>query len=153
MRFGNGEVMRAVTILLRYHAETAASPAPCTVATPSSLTLATVASLEENLAQLVTSSAWPSEKWARTISGCSSTGFNCAAGGKLSRRVSDGSHSAGAGVPAAIHWAMTPYSGDRGAKRLPPPCETASVGFSSMRLLPGSTRLMRRAEACRVSVR
>jgi hypothetical protein len=64
----------------------------------------------------------------------------------------DGSQSAGAGVPAAIHCAITPYSGERAAKRLPPPCATARVGFNSMRLRPGSTLLMRRAAACRVRV-
>src|SRR5687768_12088699 len=62
MWLGNGDVMRAVTILLRYHAEMTASPLPCTLATPSSVTVATAASFEENFAQRVTSSAWPSEK-------------------------------------------------------------------------------------------
>ena len=37
--------MRAVTIWLRYQAEMAASPGPCTFATPSSLTVATAPSL------------------------------------------------------------------------------------------------------------
>ena len=152
MWFGNGDVMRAVTISLRYHAEMAASPAPVTFATPSSLTVATAPSLLENLAQRVTSSACPSEKCARTTSGCSSPGFSRAVGGNTSRRIMDGSQSAGAGVPAAIQFAITPYSGERGANRLPPPCDTASVGFSSIRLRPGSTLLMRRAAAWRVNV-
>jgi hypothetical protein len=65
----------------------------------------------------------------------------------------DGSQSAGAGVPAAIHCEITPYSRERGSNRLPPPCETASVGFSSIRLRPGSTLLIRRAAAWRVNVR
>ena len=73
--------------------------------------------------------------------------------GNTSSRVITGSHSAGAGVPDAIQSAITRYSGERGEKRLPPPCETATVGFSSIRLVAGSTLLMRRALACRVSVR
>ena len=64
-----------------------------------------------------------------------------------------GSQSAGAGVPAAIQSAITPYSGERGANRLPPPCETARVGFSSMRLCAGDAMLSRREDKSSVSAR
>src|SRR6516225_11334165 len=90
-RAGSGEAMRLTATRLEYQTVTAASPWPATVTLPSALTAATRSSLLENLAQRVTSSAWPSEYQARTSTCSVSFGFSTAAAGSTSSRWMAGS--------------------------------------------------------------
>ena len=131
----------------------AASPLPFIFTCPKSSTDATPSSLDPYRTQRVTSRKRPSEYFARTTICCSAPGFRRSRKRETLRSpVTVGSLSDGRGAPAAIHSAITRYSSESVAKRFPPPCGTANVGFSSIRLCDGSDSETRRPIDWRVSV-
>src|ERR1039457_5318449 len=144
--------MRAYSTRLAYHSVIAASPLPFIFTCPESSTDATPSSLDPYRTQRVTSRRRPSEYFARTTICCSAPAFRTAVAGNTSSPVTVGSLSDGRGAPAAIHSAITRYSSESVANRLPPPCGTANVGFSSIRLCDGSEGETRRPIDCRVRV-
>ena len=83
----------------RYSPTIGPSPGPTTVTTPSSDTVATVASAAENFVQRVASSVRPSVKWAITVVGCTSPIDNVTRSGSSSSRSMRGSSSVGGRRP------------------------------------------------------
>ena len=105
------------------------------------------------LAQGVTSSTCPSEKWASTIICCVAFCLRMLLFGKTSSRVIRGSSSRGPGCPAAIQSERTRYSCESTSNRTPPLCGIAPVGLVNSKLRPGSEGTTRRPRDWRVMVR